>query len=193
MKTETIKDLLKDHVAEDKQQAIVDAIMAENGKDIKKEQVKTQAAESERDKYKEQLDTAQNALKEFDGIDLEAQKKAIEDMKADIAKKEQEWKQKEEDRVFNETLLEAAREAKAKNPKLAISTLDVETLKASKNQSEDIKAAFEASKKENDYIYESDTPPPTVTVPGSTTATSTEKPASLKDSIAKRLAPKQDD
>ena len=41
---------------------IVDKIMSENGSDIEKTKARLEA---ERDNYKEQLETAQNALKEF--------------------------------------------------------------------------------------------------------------------------------
>ena len=42
-----------------------------NGLDIKKEQEKLGKVELERDNYKEQLETAQGALKEFEGIDVD--------------------------------------------------------------------------------------------------------------------------
>ena len=45
----------------------IDKIMTENGNDINKTKEKL---ESERDNYKSQLETAQETLKGFDGIDI---------------------------------------------------------------------------------------------------------------------------
>ena len=51
MKTDFLKEL-------GIEQDAINKIMAENGKDIAAEQAKTTQAETDRDKYKEQLDTA---------------------------------------------------------------------------------------------------------------------------------------
>lgn len=52
--------------------------------------------------------------------------------------------------------------AKGKNAKAVKALLDVDTLKASKNQAADIKAALEAVQKESGYLFDAagQTPPP---------------------------------
>ena len=48
---------------------VIDKIMTENSNDINNVKKKS---ETERDNYKEQLETAQTALKEFEGIDVKS-------------------------------------------------------------------------------------------------------------------------
>lgn len=70
---------------------IVDKIMSENGSDIEKTKARLEA---ERDNYKEQLETAQNALKEFDGIDVKELQGKIETLNSDLKNKETEYQSK---------------------------------------------------------------------------------------------------
>ena len=98
-----------------------------------------------------------------------------------IKAKADEWKQKAEQAekdaaekiaaaAFEHQLDAAITGAKGRNAKAIRSLLDVEALRASKNQSEDIKAAIEAVQKENDYLFEGATPPPkfAAATPGAT-------------------------
>ena len=55
-------------------------------------------------------------------------------------------------------LLNAIKESKAKNAKAVRALLDIEAIKASKNQAADIAAALEKVKEENDYLFTSDEP-----------------------------------
>lgn len=87
MKTEKLKELglTEDQISE---------VMKENGKDIASEQKKLQAAELERDNYKDQLETAQTALKEFGGIDVKELQGKVQTLTADLAAKETEYQSK---------------------------------------------------------------------------------------------------
>lgn len=49
---------------------------------------------------------------------------------------------------------EAIRKASGRNEKAIMALLDMDTLKASKNQSQDIEAAITALKKDNDYLFQ---------------------------------------
>ena len=84
MKTEKLKELglTEDQISE---------VMKENGKDIASEQKKLQDAELERDNYKGQLETAQTALKEFEGIDVKELQGKVQTLTADLAAKETEY------------------------------------------------------------------------------------------------------
>lgn len=134
---------------------VIDKIMAENGTDIEKAKHKL---EVERDNYKDSLEIAQNSLKEFEGVDVKELKGKVTQLTADLAQKDNEYKDKIADMEFNSVLDNAISASKAKNSKALKALLDVETLKASKNQAEDIKSAIEAVKAENDYLFDSDEP-----------------------------------
>lgn len=90
----------------------------------------------------EQLDTAKEALKKFDGVDAAALNQEIEKLKSDLAAKDTEYQGKIADRDFQDMLKEAIATAKGKNAKAITALLDVDTLKASKNQKEDIATAL---------------------------------------------------
>lgn len=129
-----------------------------NGKDIAAEQKKTAAAELERDNYKGQLDTTQTALKKFEGVDVEQLKSEITKLQNDLQTKETEYQTKLADRDFNDLLEGQITSLGAKNSKAVKALLDVEALKSSKNQTEDIKKALETVKTENDYLFGSAEP-----------------------------------
>lgn len=59
---------------------------------------------------------------------------------------------------FSAVLDSAISSSKARNAKAVKALLDIEALKNSNNQSEDIKTAIEAIKTDNDYLFESNEP-----------------------------------
>lgn len=148
----------------------IDKIMSENGSDIERTK---QKLEAERDNYKEQLETAQTALKEFEGVDVKELNGRITQLTNDLAAKESEYQTKIADMEFNSVLEAAIGGAKAKNSKAVKALLDIETLKSSKNQSEDIKSAIEKVKSENDYLFDGTSVPGDGGNPPSGTKTNT--------------------
>lgn len=135
-------------IPEDKKQDITKQV-AENYKTVAEfEKVKSRL-EVERDNYKDSLDTAQNSLKEFEGVDVKELNGKVAQLTADLAKKDTEYQAKISDMEFDATLDNAISASKARN---------VKALKASKNQAEDIKTAIENVKKDNDYLFESSEP-----------------------------------
>ena len=129
---------------------IIDKIMAENGSDIENTKKKLEA---ERDNYKSQLETAQETLKSFDGVDVNELKGKITQLTNDLEAKENEYQGKLADIEFTNAIESALTGAGAKNTKAVKALLDIESLKSSKNQAEDIKKALEAVKSENDYLF----------------------------------------
>lgn len=127
-------------------------IMAENGKDVKREKDKA-------DSYKTQLDTAKESLKAFDGVDVAELRNKITTLTNDLANKESEYNSKLAERDFNDLVSRYAGEFKARDVKAVMPFLDVEKLRQSKNQNEDIKSAFETVKKENSYLFQDDSIP----------------------------------
>lgn len=124
----------------------VDSIMTENGKDI-------EAVKTERDTYKTQLETAQTTLKSFEGVNISELQGKVTQLTADLAAKDAEYQKQLADRDFNDLLKATAEGFKPRDLKAVIPFLDVEKLKASKNQEGDIKAALEAVKKDNGYLF----------------------------------------
>jgi hypothetical protein len=151
MKTEDLKAL---GLTDDQ----ITVVMKDNGIDIKREQDKVAKVELERDNYKGQLDTAQKSLKDFEGIDIKDLKGKIDTLTNDLKTKEMEYQSQLADRDFDSLLDSQITTFGARNSKAVKALLDIETLKASKNQSEDIKKALEASKTENDYLFGSAEP-----------------------------------
>lgn len=103
----------------------------------------------------DQLDTAKEALKKFDGVDAAALNQEIEKLKSDLAAKDTEYQGKIADRDFQDMLKEAIATAKGKNAKAIMALLDVDTLKASKNQKEDIATALKtlAEKEDSKMLF----------------------------------------
>ena len=129
-----------------------------NGLDIKREQDKLAQIEADRDKYKGDLEEAQKTLKEFEDVDVEELKTRVAALTADLEAKEQEYKKELAERDFNYLLEKQINSFGAKNVKAVKALLDIDALKGSKNQIEDIKKALEAVKTENDYLFGSTEP-----------------------------------
>lgn len=135
---------------------VIDAILAENGRDI--ENAKKPFADY--DAVKDQLKTAQDGLKAFEGVDVGQLQGKITELTGKLSDKDKEWQAKLDGMVFDGRIRDAIAAAKGRNAKAISALLDVETLRASKNQEADIKAALEAVKKDNSYLFEAETPPP---------------------------------
>lgn len=135
------------------EQEVIDKIMGEAGKDVEAEKAKVSAAEAERDKYKEQLDAATVELDKFKDMKPEELQATIDQLKADIKARDDEYQKKEKARAFTDAVKDAIKTAGGKNDKAVMALLDTDTLMESKNQKEDIAAAIEAVKKDNDYMF----------------------------------------
>lgn len=135
---------------------IIDAILAENGRDI--EAAKKPFADYE--SIKEQLQTAKDGLKAFEGVDVAQLQGEITKLQGQLADKDKEWQAKIDTLNFETKVKDAITAAKGKSAKAISALLDMDALKASKNQEADIKAAIDALKKESDYLFESEQIPP---------------------------------
>ncbi len=106
-----------------------------------------------RDEYKTSLDTVNEKLKEFEGVDVNDLKGQITTLKDDLKKKDDEYAAKEAERAFNDSLDKAITAAGGRNAKAIRGLLDIENLKSSKDQTEDIKKALDAVKESDSYLF----------------------------------------
>lgn len=84
----------------------------------------------------------QTKLDAFKDVDVTELNKTIEDLKAENARIEKDYKDKEAQRDFDDLIKDAITGAHGKNAKAITALLDVDTLMQSKNQKEDIAAAI---------------------------------------------------
>lgn len=124
---------------------VVEAILAENSRDVDA----AKAPYADYDSIKDQLKTAKDGLKAFEGVDVAQLQGQITQLQNDLTAKETEHQTKLADMAFNHALEKAITGANGRNAKAITALLDVPTLKASKNQEADIKAALESLKKDS--------------------------------------------
>ena len=121
-----------------------------------------------------QLKDAGVTIEKFKGMDIEGIKKAADDYKAAAEKAAQDADERVATMQFDHTLENIIRENKGRNPKAIKALLDVETLRKSQNQADDMKSALATVKTENDYLFDNgETPPPYAA--GTGTAPASEK------------------
>lgn len=124
----------------DEQKATITKEMGENYKTIADWQKQHDKVQN----LTEQLESTKEALKKFNGVDADALNKQIADLNDELKNKEAEYQGKIADRDFNDMLKDAIASANGKNAKAITALLDVDALKASKNQKEDVAAAIKA-------------------------------------------------
>ena len=135
---------------------IIDAIMEENGRDI--ESAKKPFADYE--SLKEQLKAAKDGLAAFKDVDVDKLQGKITELTGQLADKDKQWQEKLDGMAFDGRIKDAITAAKGRNAKAIAALLDTDALRTSKNQETDIKAALDALKKDNGYLFETETPPP---------------------------------
>lgn len=92
--------------------------------------------------HKTTIDELKDDLKKFDGVDVTALNEKIAQLEKDVQAKDTEYTQKLADREFQDLIKESIAAVNGRNPKAITALLDIDTLKESKNQKEDIAAAL---------------------------------------------------
>lgn len=131
---EQITGVLKQH---DEEIGEVNASLQKAQDDLKAEQAK---AETQGDTIKE----LNEALKEYKDADVSGLKQTITDLETKLATQKTEHEAELADRDFQALLKDSITAAHGKDAEKIAKLLDVETLKASKNQKDDIAAAVKA-------------------------------------------------
>lgn len=155
-----IEAILKDAGLEvtAEQLAAIDKEVKENYKtvtDYEKQKDKLSAAE---DKVK----TLTESLDKFKDVDADKLNGEIADLKKQLEEKDKTFASQIADRDFDDLVKDAITEAKGRNPKAIKALLDVEALKASKNQKEDVAAALKklAEAEDSKMLFGEDQPAP---------------------------------
>lgn len=122
-----------------------------------KENYRTKAeydkAVEQRDNYKSQYDTATAELDKFKDVKPEEMQATIEQLRKDLKAKDDEYAAKEAERLFNDTLDKAITAAGGRNAKAIRGLLDIDGLKGSKDQTEDIKKALDGIRESDSYLF----------------------------------------
>lgn len=135
-----IFEIMKDYgleVPEDKKKEFEKAVL-ENYKTVADYDAQTEKVKN----LTEQLNTAKDAVKKFEGVDPEALKNEIAALNQKLTDKETEYQNQIADRDFQDMLKTAIADAKGKNAKAITALLDIDALKASKNQKDDVAVAL---------------------------------------------------
>lgn len=135
---------------------VVDAILAENVRDV--EAAKKPFADY--DAIKEQLQTARDGLKAFEGVDVAQLQGEVAKLQGQLTAKDQEWQGKLDAMAFDGKIKDAITAAGGKSAKAIAALLDLDTLRASKNQDAEIKTALEGLKKDSGYLFDDGQIPP---------------------------------
>lgn len=125
-----------------------------NGIDIEAaKKSKTDELQPKIDDLTKQLNTATEGLKKFEGVDVDKLQGEIQKLNKTIADNKAAYDANIKDRDFKDKLNASITKAGGRNAKAIAALLDLDALKASKNQDTDIAAALEACKKDNDYLF----------------------------------------
>ena len=137
---QNIEKILEKYELSDEQKTeIVDAVK-ENYKPV----ADWQKQKDKVDSLTASLEEAKKSLKDFEGVDVGELQKRIDELNQQIEKNETDYQAKIADRDFNDLLKGAIAEAKGKNVKAITALLDVDALKSSQNQKEDIAKAIKS-------------------------------------------------
>lgn len=128
----------------------VEFVMSEYGKEFN-------PLRAERDSYKTQLEGMR-------GVDVGGLQNQIRELTERLQGKDGEIERIRSDYAFDTAMKEAIRTASGRSDKAIMALLDLDTLKASKNQEADIKAALDNLKKENGYLFQDTNIPRVVSV-----------------------------
>lgn len=150
-----IFEIMKEYgleVPEDKRKEFEAAVLENYSTRSDYEKQKT-ALDSAGEKLKtsdETMKRLEKELEEYKDADVSGLKKQIEDLKDDLEKKDEEYQRQISGRDFDDLLKESISQAKGRNAKAITALMDVEKLKESKNQKDDVAAALKALSEQED-------------------------------------------
>lgn len=165
----------------------IDKVCDLNNADVQPLKSDLEKANNDLQAAQDKVKITEEALKKFEDVDTEALKKQVEDLNEELKKKDKEHAAELADRDFDALLKDAITSAKGRNAKAIAALLDTETLKASKNQKEDMSAALKqlAEAEDSKMLFGDPVASPAET--GNLIGTVT-KPSGVTDDAAMRAA-----
>lgn len=154
MKREFLQNLKVGDLALPKE--LIDAIMAENGRDIEN----AKAAFADYDAMKDQLAQAQEAIKGYEALDIDGIRQAAQAWEEKYNQAVAEHQKNVAQIQFQNTLENAIAAAKGRNAKAITALLDIPALQESQDPKEAIGQALEALKRDSAYLFNEITTPP---------------------------------
>ena len=136
----------------------INEVFKMNGLDVNGAKGELENAKKELEDYKAQFTSTQAELKKLQELKPEELSKQVSDLNEKLASQKADFEKQIADRNFNDLLAKSVTTAGGREAKAIMPFLDIEALKASKNQETDIKTAIEAVKSEHDYLFASTEP-----------------------------------
>lgn len=136
----------------------INEVFKMNGQDVNNAKSELENAKKELEDYKAQFTSTQAELKKLQELKPEELSKQVSDLNEKLASQKADFEKQIADRNFNDLLAKTVTTAGGREAKAIMPFLDIEALKASKNQEADIKTAIEAVKSEHDYLFASTEP-----------------------------------
>ena len=167
MKREFLQGLKVGEVSLPKE--VIDAIMAENGRDIQNMKARYADYEALKEQLAQVEETAAKSWQEKYNQIVDAHRQEVNEL------------------VFGHNLEKAILSAKGRNAKAITALLDVETLKSSENQATDLEEALQALKQECGYLFQTETPPPYARGTGAAAPEENKSPATLAGALLEKF------
>lgn len=136
----------------------INEVFKMNGLDVNGAKGELENAKKELEDYKAQFTSTQAELKKLQELKPEELSKQVSDLNEKLASQKADFEKQIADRNFNDLLSKSVATAGGREAKAIMPFLDIEALKASKNQEADIKTAIETVKSEHDYLFTSTEP-----------------------------------
>lgn len=190
-----IFEIMKEYgleVPEDKKKDFEKAVL-ENYKTVTDYDNQTKKLETANETIKANdtaIEDLKKKLEDFKDVDVTALNQRITDLETEKATIKKEYDDKIADRDFNDILKDSIAAVKGKNVKAITALLDVDTLKASKNQKEDVAAALKTLTEAEDSKMLFGEPDPNVVGTGNPIGTVDKKNPSETGSLRDALSAK---
>lgn len=123
-------------------------LMDESNADVTREVKRANELQADLDNANKQLQTAQDGLKAFEGVDVKDLQEQIAKLKSDMAAQADAF-------AFDSALDGAIRDARGRDVKAIRGMLDIDALKTSKDRTADIRAALDTLVKDKAWAFES--------------------------------------
>ena len=153
---------------------VIDAIMAENGRDIES----TKARFADYEALKERLAQAEGAAEAV---------QAAKQWEEKYNQAEEEHRQRLSEVVFGHNLEMAILSAKGRNAKAITALLDVETIKASEDPQGALEEALKVLQQDCGYLFQKEVPPPYARGTGANASEEIRSPATLAGALLEKF------